>query len=41
VREPAAHEIPPWVDYLQSFRVAVEDAFINSAEFKGRLATFF
>jgi hypothetical protein len=37
-REPAAHEIPQWVNYLQSFRVAVEDAFINSAEFQRQLA---
>jgi hypothetical protein len=40
-REPGAHEIPQWVNYLQSFRVAVEDAFINSAEFQRQLAAFF
>ncbi len=40
-REPAAHEIPQWVNYLQSFRVAVEDAFINSVEFQQQLAVFF
>jgi hypothetical protein len=31
-REPAPAEVGPWVDYLQSFRMAVAKAFVGSPE---------
>ena len=37
-RAPAPEEVTPWVNYLQSFRVAVEDGFIVSPEFQARFA---
>jgi hypothetical protein len=40
-RDPAPAEVTPWVDYLQSFRTAVEDAFISSPEFQERFRRLF
>ncbi len=38
-RDPAPCEIGPWVDYLQSFRIEVENFFIASPEFQNHFAS--
>lgn len=40
-RDPAAAEIPPWVNFLEASRAAVEDSFIASPEFQGHFLSLF
>ena len=40
-REPALSEATPWQNLLLSYRVAIEDQFIASAEFQGHFRALF